>query len=55
MSAGGHRHGDPTLPLQPASRPGLLSSGIVCYWFKLVQSSLASHDVIQHCKLTHRL
>lgn len=47
MSAGGHCHGDPTLPLQPASRPGLLSSGIVCYRFRLVKYSLVLDDLIQ--------
>lgn len=52
VSAGGHCHGDPTLPRQPASCSGLLSSGIVRYWFRPVQSSLVSHDVIQHCKHT---
>lgn len=50
MSAGGHHHGDPTLPRQPASCSGLLSSGSVNYWFTPVQSSLTSHDVIQHCE-----
>ena len=52
MSAGGHRYGDPALPRQPSRRPGLLSSGIVCDWFRPVQASLVSHDLIQDCSLT---
>lgn len=52
VSAGGHCHGDPTLPWQPASRSGFLSSGTVGFWFRPVQFSLVFHDVIQHCKST---
>lgn len=52
MSAGGHHHGDPTLPVQPASRLGLLSAGIVLLlvWTSPLQSVLW-YDVIKRCKL----
>lgn len=47
MSAGGHCHGDPMLPLQPDSCPGLLYSGNVHDWIRWVKSSLVLHVVQQ--------